>query len=159
MASRSFSLPWPTASISISRHGRAPLEQAPQPWRPFPATLSAPFPPWRPCSLRLLGPRAPSGRLVSSTSPAGGQQILLFSMVAEHSYLHGRPPARVKGGQLPAVADHGCPAAGNFLPSLLHFFPVPSSANSEPPPRCSPWCPPAVRKNVQQAACCRLAVS
>jgi hypothetical protein len=25
-----------------------------------------------------------------------------------------------------------CPAAGNFLPSLLHFFPVPFSANSEP---------------------------
>uniref|UniRef100_A0A804UA52 Uncharacterized protein n=1 Tax=Zea mays TaxID=4577 RepID=A0A804UA52_MAIZE len=39
------------------------------------------------------------------------------------------------------------------------FFPVPSSANSEPPPRCSPSSPPAVRKNVQQAAYCRLAVS
>jgi hypothetical protein len=69
--------------------------------------------------------------------------------------------------------SHGRPEFFFPVPSLFIFLPssrklsplpapfshVPSSANSEPPPRCSLWCPPAVRKNVQQAACCRLAVS
>ncbi|XP_008675897.2 uncharacterized protein [Zea mays] len=47
------------------------------------------------------------------------------------------PPARVKGGQLPAVADHGCPAAGDFLPSA----PPSEHPNSAPP--CSIFAVPA----------------
>jgi hypothetical protein len=35
-------------------------------------------------------------------------------------------------------------------PSLLGS----PSLNREPPPRCSSWCPPAVRQNAQQAARC-----
>jgi hypothetical protein len=48
-----------------------------------------------------------------------------------------RPPARVKGGQLPAAADHGCPAAGDFLPSA----PPSEHPNSAPP--CSIFVVPA----------------
>jgi hypothetical protein len=48
-----------------------------------------------------------------------------------------RPPPRVKGGQLPDVADHGCPAAGDFLPSA----PPSEHPNSAPP--CSIFVVPA----------------
>jgi hypothetical protein len=70
--------------------------------------------------------------------------------------------------ELRAGACHGriCPLHGRPL-----LFPAPSSLyparpiffhgkpTASPLPRCSLWCPPAVRQNAQQAARCRLAVS
>eukprot|EP00267_Zea_mays_P044961 XP_020397190.1 classical arabinogalactan protein 9-like [Zea mays] len=81
-----------------------------------------------------------------------------------------RPPCSSSSQQAELLVPllHGAPAISPFPPSapLLvvaprtqqqpHAAPLRDSPpqTASPLPRCSPWCPPAIRQNAQQAARC-----
>eukprot|EP00267_Zea_mays_P041757 XP_020393683.1 verprolin-like [Zea mays] len=105
------------------------------PWPPALPASSAPPHSWRP----LLFPARPGNALARNalSSP------LLLS-------LYQAPPCK----------------SSLSSPLLLSLLQRRERSNSpaqhpcaSPLPRCSSWCPPAVRQNAQQAARCRLAVS
>jgi hypothetical protein len=166
MASRSFSLPWRAAFLPMARRrcslffSISPCSLGrQQPWR------GLLFFSWR--SSKLPHGRRP-GKLPQwrqqqgSLPPPHGAQKIAARLLCSSS-----PWSRFCA-ELRAGACHGriCPLHGCPL-----LFPAPSSLYPAPPfffhgkptasplPRCSSWCPPAVRQNAQQPARCRLAVS
>ena len=161
----STSSPWKPAPSPCSLPSRAPpaamaelLFSPAVPLRAGSTKVSAPFLPWRawsrplrPAPLRppapvlgvLLPPPAdlhlPAPWPPSSSSSTPPLCPAFFPGAELHSFLAARH------GQFPAVADHGCPTAGDFLPSAppsehpnsappcsIFVVPAPSSAHSEP---------------------------
>jgi hypothetical protein len=99
---------------------------------PTPASMDVRLPlPWRPCfSLSGQENTLPCFPLPSTPKhPTVPCTLLSHGNQQELHFLHGRRPAQ-----------------------RLCATPPPQTAS--PLPRCSPWCPPAVRQNAQQAARC-----